>query len=90
MYYSGVSGRGVGILFKMNKSNVYNWNQFLRRRAAAYEHLKPLSYRAPEGRGIRPEGIKKAQPMLRTVIGNVESRRRCFCRRLQSIWKGEI
>jgi transposase-like protein len=24
-YYSGVSGRGVGALFKMNKSNVYRW-----------------------------------------------------------------
>ncbi len=24
-YYSGVSGRGVGALFGMNKSNVYNW-----------------------------------------------------------------
>ena len=24
-YYSGVSGRGVGKLFGMNKANVYNW-----------------------------------------------------------------
>lgn len=24
-YYSGVSGRGVGHLFRMSKSNVYNW-----------------------------------------------------------------
>jgi transposase-like protein len=24
-YYSGASGRGVGHLFGMNKSNVYNW-----------------------------------------------------------------
>jgi transposase-like protein len=24
-YYSGVSGRGVGKLLGMNKSNVYNW-----------------------------------------------------------------
>ena len=24
-YYTGVSGRRVGILFGMNKSNVYNW-----------------------------------------------------------------
>ena len=24
-YYSGVSGRGVGKLFNMNKANVYNW-----------------------------------------------------------------
>lgn len=24
-YYSGVSGRGVGALFGMNKSNVYRW-----------------------------------------------------------------
>lgn len=24
-YYSGVSGRGVGHLFHMNKANVYNW-----------------------------------------------------------------
>ena len=24
-YFSGVSGRGVGRLFRMNKSNVYNW-----------------------------------------------------------------
>ena len=24
-YYSGVSGRGVGHLFHMSKSNVYNW-----------------------------------------------------------------
>ncbi len=24
-FYSGVSGRGVGNLFNMNKSNVYNW-----------------------------------------------------------------
>ena len=24
-YYSGVSGRGVGRLLGMNKSNVYNW-----------------------------------------------------------------
>ena len=24
-YYSGVSGRGVGKLFKMSKANVYNW-----------------------------------------------------------------
>jgi len=24
-YYSGVSGRGVGKLFGMSKSNVYNW-----------------------------------------------------------------
>ena len=24
-YYSGVSGRGVGRLFNMNKANVYNW-----------------------------------------------------------------
>jgi hypothetical protein len=28
-------------------------NQLLRRRAAEYEHLKPLSYRAPKGRGVR-------------------------------------
>ena len=25
MYYSGVSGRGVGKILGMNKSNVYNW-----------------------------------------------------------------
>ena len=25
MYYSGVSGRGVGKVLGMNKSNVYNW-----------------------------------------------------------------
>ena len=25
MYYSGVSGRGVGKVLKMNKANVYNW-----------------------------------------------------------------
>ncbi len=25
MFYSGVSGRGVGNLLNMNKSNVYNW-----------------------------------------------------------------
>ena len=25
MYYSGVSGRGVGQIMGMNKSNVYNW-----------------------------------------------------------------
>ena len=25
MYYSGVSGRGVGKILKMNKSNVMNW-----------------------------------------------------------------
>ena len=25
LYYSGVSGRGVGNLLNMNKSNVYNW-----------------------------------------------------------------
>lgn len=25
MYYSGVSGRGVGIVLNMNKANVYNW-----------------------------------------------------------------
>jgi len=25
MYYSGVSGRGVGKMLGMNKSNVYNW-----------------------------------------------------------------
>lgn len=25
MYYSGASGRGVGALLGMNKSNVYNW-----------------------------------------------------------------
>jgi len=25
MYYSGVSGRGVGKILCMNKSNVYNW-----------------------------------------------------------------
>lgn len=24
-YYSGVSGRGVGHIFNMSKSNVYNW-----------------------------------------------------------------
>ena len=25
MYYSGVSGRGVGKILGMNKANVYNW-----------------------------------------------------------------
>jgi len=25
MYYSGVSGRGVGKVFNMSKANVYNW-----------------------------------------------------------------
>lgn len=25
MYYSGVSGRGVGNILGMNKANVYNW-----------------------------------------------------------------
>jgi transposase len=25
MYYSGVSGRGVGKYFRMSKANVYNW-----------------------------------------------------------------
>lgn len=25
MYYSGVSGRGVGKVLSMNKANVYNW-----------------------------------------------------------------
>ena len=25
MYYSGVSGRGVGKVLGMSKSNVYNW-----------------------------------------------------------------
>jgi len=25
MYYSGVSGRGVGKVLKMSKANVYNW-----------------------------------------------------------------
>lgn len=25
MYYSGVSGRGVGKVLRMNKANVYNW-----------------------------------------------------------------
>lgn len=25
MYYSGVSGRGVGKVLGMNKANVYNW-----------------------------------------------------------------
>jgi transposase-like protein len=25
MFYSGVSGRGVGKFFKMSKANVYNW-----------------------------------------------------------------
>jgi len=25
IYYSGVSGRGVGRLMKMSKANVYNW-----------------------------------------------------------------
>ena len=25
MYYSGVSGRGVGKIFGMSKANVYNW-----------------------------------------------------------------
>ena len=25
IYYSGVSGRGVGKLLKMSKANVYNW-----------------------------------------------------------------
>ena len=25
MYYSGMSGRGVGKVLKMGKSNVYNW-----------------------------------------------------------------
>lgn len=25
MYYSGVSGRGVGKMLGMNKANVYNW-----------------------------------------------------------------
>lgn len=25
MYYGGVSGRGVGKILKMNKSNVMNW-----------------------------------------------------------------
>jgi len=25
VYYSGVSGRGVGKVFGMNKANVYNW-----------------------------------------------------------------
>jgi transposase-like protein len=25
MYYSGVSGNGVGKILKMNKANVFNW-----------------------------------------------------------------
>jgi transposase-like protein len=25
MFYSGVSGRGVGKILKMSKANVYNW-----------------------------------------------------------------
>ena len=25
MYYSGVSGRGVGKVLKMSKANIYNW-----------------------------------------------------------------
>ena len=25
MYYGGISGRGVGKILKMNKSNVMNW-----------------------------------------------------------------
>ncbi len=30
MYYSGVSGRGVGKALGMNKPNVYNWIKKLR------------------------------------------------------------
>jgi transposase-like protein len=29
IYYSGVSGRGVGRIMDMNKNNVYNWNKKL-------------------------------------------------------------
>ena len=37
-YYSGVSGRGVGKMFGMNKANVYNWIKKKQIRA-----LKPIS-----------------------------------------------
>lgn len=32
MYYDGVSGRGVGKILGMNKSNVINWEKALRGR----------------------------------------------------------
>ncbi len=42
MYYSGVSGRGVGKALGMNKANVYNWIKKLRNNDVkiSYEYFK--------------------------------------------------